>query len=77
MFHQGIRLLASICEFLQKQIGQWKHYAHLLTDLQDCTQDAQESVSEFLLRIETCLSKLVTEISITNQRKTFGLSFRN
>lgn len=57
-------------EFLQNQFGERKHYAHLLTDLQDCRQGAQENVSQFSLRIETCLSKLLTEISIMNNKKS-------
>lgn len=57
-------------EFLQNQFGERKHYAHLLTELQDCRQGAQENVSQFSLRVETCLSKLLTEISITNHRKS-------
>lgn len=57
-------------EFLQNQFGERKHYAHLLTDLQDCRQGTQENVSQFSLKVETCLSKLLTEISITNHKKS-------
>lgn len=60
----------SLREFLQNQFGERKHYAHLLTDLQDCRQGAQENVNQFSLRVETCLSKLLTEISITNHKKS-------
>lgn len=51
-------------EFLKTQFSERKHYAHLLTDLQESKQGSQENVGQFALRIETCLSKLLTEISL-------------
>ncbi|CAK1595078.1 unnamed protein product [Parnassius mnemosyne] len=59
-------------EFLKQQFGERKHYSHLLSDLQDCKQNATESVNQFALRIETCLAKFLTEIniSIPTKRKT-------
>lgn len=59
----------SLKDFLQKQFGERKHYAHLLAELQDCRQSAQENVNQFSLRIETCLSQLLTEISLTSHKK--------
>lgn len=59
----------SLKEFLQNQFGERKHYAHLLAELQDCRQGAQENVNQFSLRIETCLSQLLTEISISGHKK--------
>lgn len=56
-------------EFLKNQFGERKHYAHLLTDLQDCRQASQESVSQFSLRVETCLQKLLTEVTVSNTKK--------
>lgn len=60
----------SLKEFLQNQFGERKHYAHLLAELQDCRQGAQENVNQFSLRIETCLSQLLTEISISGHKKS-------
>ena len=60
----------SLKDFLQNQFSERKHYAHLLTELQDCRQGPQENVNQFSLRIETCLSKLLTEISISNHKKS-------
>lgn len=51
-------------EFLITQFSQRKHYAFLLTELQECKQNIHESVNQFALRIETCLSQLLTEISM-------------
>lgn len=52
-------------DFLKQQFGERKHYAHLLTELQDCKQGFSETVDQFSLRIETCLAKLLTEINIS------------
>lgn len=60
----------SLKEFLKNQFGERKHYAHLLTELQECHQTNQETVSQFHLRIETCLSKLLTEVTISNTKKS-------
>lgn len=59
----------SLKDFLKNQFGERKHYAHLLTDLQDCRQ-GNESVNQFSLRVETCLSKLLTEVSISSNKKS-------
>lgn len=61
---------ASLKEFLKNQFGERKHYAHLLTELQECRQQSNESVSQFSLRVETCLSQLITEITISNNKKS-------
>lgn len=64
--------LEQFLEFLKQQFGERKHYAHLLSELQDCKQSPIESVNQFALKIETCLAKLLTEIniSIPTKRKT-------
>lgn len=59
----------SLKEFLKTQFGERKHYAHLLTELQDCRQGNQETVSQFSLRVETCLQKLLTEVTVSNSKK--------
>lgn len=50
-------------EFLKTQFCQRKHYAHLITELQECKQNT-DTVTQFSLKIETCLSQLLTEISL-------------
>lgn len=57
-------------EFLKTQFSERKHYAHLLTDLQESRQGPQENVNQYSLRIETCLSQLLTEISLGNTKKS-------
>lgn len=59
-----------LSEFLKTQFGERKHYAHLLADLQDCQQLTSETVSQFALKIETCLSKLLTEVTLSNAKKS-------
>lgn len=57
-------------DFLKVQFSERKHYAHLLTDLQECKQLLNENVSQYALRIETCLSQLLTETSISHGSKS-------
>lgn len=59
-------------EFLKNQFGEKKHYAALLSDLQDCCQSNNETVNQFALRVETCLAKLLTEINISIPTKKKG-----
>lgn len=59
-----------LSEFLKTQFGERKHYAHLLTDLQECRQLTNEAVNQYALRIETCLSKLLTEVTLSNKKKS-------
>lgn len=56
--------------FLQSQFGERKHYAHLLSELQESQQQTNEPISTYALRIETTLSKLLTEITLSNKKKT-------
>lgn len=58
--------------FLKQQFGERKHYAYLLSELQNCRQDAGEPVNKYALRIEKCLAKLLTEInlSVPTRKKT-------
>lgn len=58
-----------LSSFLKTQFGERKHYTHLLTDLQECRQLNNEPVNQFTLRIETCLSKLLTEVTLSNKKK--------
>lgn len=48
--------------FLRQNFGERKHYNHLLLDLQNCKQLNNETVAQFALRIETCLTALQSEI---------------
>lgn len=58
--------------FMKEQFGEKKHYAHLLSELQECRQGISEPVNQFALRIETCLAKLLTEINISIPTKKKG-----
>lgn len=49
--------------FLRSTFGETKHREHLLLDLQNCKQKPNESVSQYSLRIETCLTRLQTDIT--------------
>lgn len=55
-------------EFLKTQFSERKHYAHLLTDLQESRQGPQDNVNQFSLRVETYLSQLLTEITLSNTK---------
>lgn len=48
--------------FLKQNFGERKHYNHLLLDLQSCRQTANETVAQFALRVESCLTDLQSEI---------------
>ncbi|XP_047525080.1 uncharacterized protein LOC125062914 [Pieris napi] len=52
-------------DFLKAQFGDKKHYAYLLADLQDCKQSTNETISQYSLKVESCLSKLLAEINIS------------
>lgn len=52
-------------EFLKQQFGEKKHYAHLLSELQNSKQAPAEAVNVYALRVEKCLAKLLTEINIS------------
>lgn len=55
-------------DFLKNQFSERKHYSHLLMELQEAKQGPNENVSQFCLRVETCLSQLLTEISLSNKK---------
>lgn len=59
-------------EFLKQQFGERKHYSHLLSELQDCRQGPVETVSQYALKVEKALARLLTEINISvpTKRKT-------
>lgn len=52
----------SLKDFLRQNFGERKHYNHLLLDLQSCKQETSETVAQYVLRIETCLTNLQAEI---------------
>lgn len=58
-----------LSDFLQTQFGEKKHYTHMLAELQECRQMPNEAAHQYSLRIETCLSKLLTEVSLTSKSK--------
>ncbi|CAH4034984.1 unnamed protein product [Pieris brassicae] len=64
-----------LSEFLNTQFGEKKHYSALLSDLQNCNQN-NDSVNEFALRVESCLSKLLTEVNLSQKKKKSELAGR-
>lgn len=56
--------------FLKITFGEVKHRDHLLLDLQTCKMKPNEDISQFSLRIETCLTKLQTDITHSTQIKS-------
>lgn len=59
-------------DFLKTQFSDTKHYSHLLAELQESRQGINESVSQFALRIEECLSQLLTDIVLAKSKETPG-----
>lgn len=55
--------------FLKQNFGERKHYNHLLIDLQSCKQQANETVAQYALRIESCLTDLQSEIHNSDSLK--------
>ncbi|XP_073967310.1 uncharacterized protein [Choristoneura fumiferana] len=60
---------STLQEFLKAQFGERKHHAHLLTELQQSKQNPNESINQFSLRIESCLSQLLTEVTMSCPKK--------
>lgn len=55
--------------FLKATFGETKHRDHLLLDLQNCKPKASETVSQYSLRLETCLTRLQTDIAHSTQNQ--------
>lgn len=55
--------------FLKQNFGERKHYNHLLLDLQSCKHQPNETVAQYALRIETCLTSLQSEIHNSDSLK--------
>lgn len=55
--------------FLRQNFGERKHYNHLLLELQSCKQLPNETVAQYALRIETCLTDLQSEIHNSDSLK--------
>ncbi|PZC83506.1 hypothetical protein B5X24_HaOG207489 [Helicoverpa armigera] len=55
--------------FLRQNFGERKHYNHLLLELQSCKQLPNETVAQYALRVETCLTDLQSEIHNSNSLK--------
>lgn len=53
-------------EFLQNQFCERKHYAHILMDLQESKQGPNENVMQYSLRVETYLSQLLTDVTLSH-----------
>lgn len=53
---------AELKSFLKSTFGEKKHTSHLLIDLQNCKQGVNESVTQYALRIESCLTRIQADI---------------
>lgn len=51
-----------IKQFLKATFGEKKHSTHLLVDLQNCKQLPTEDVTQYSLRVESCLTRLQSDI---------------
>lgn len=49
-------------EYLKSMYSDKKHHGHLLMELLSCKQIANETVSQYMYRIETCLKRVLTSI---------------
>lgn len=49
--------------FLKSTFGEVKHRDHLLLDLQTCKMRSNEDVGQFSIRLESCLTRLQTDIT--------------
>lgn len=60
--------------FLRFTFGESKHREHLLLDLQKCKFKPLETITQYSIRIETCLTRLQTDIanSTTDQSELKG-----
>lgn len=54
---------SDIKTFLKSTFGEKKHSTHLLVDLQNCKQMPSEDVMPYSLRIESCLTRLQSDIN--------------
>lgn len=55
--------------FLKSTFGEKKHSTHLLVDLQNCKQMPSEDVMQYSLRIETCLTRMQSDIHYSCDNK--------
>lgn len=56
--------------FLKSTFGEVEHRDHLLLDLQTCKMKGNEDVSQFSLRLESCLTRLQTDITHSTVKKS-------
>lgn len=65
---------SEIKQFLKSTFGEKKHSTHLLVDLQNCKQLPSEDVTQYSLRLESCLTRLQSDIhySCENEQELLG-----
>ncbi|CAK1599183.1 unnamed protein product [Parnassius mnemosyne] len=56
--------------FLKTTFGEKKHSTHLLIELQNCRQGNSETVMQYSLRIESCLTRLQSDIHYSCENKS-------
>lgn len=61
---------AELKTFLKSTFGEVKHRDHLLLDLQTCKMKPNEDVGQFSIRLESCLTRLQTDITHSTLRKS-------
>lgn len=60
---------SNLKEFLKTNFGEKKHSSHLLIDLQNCRQLPLESVVQYSLRIDACLTRILADIHFSCNEK--------
>lgn len=65
---------AELKSFLKSTFGEKKHSSHLLIELQNCRQSQSETVTQYGLRIESCLTRIQADIhnSCDNKEQLSG-----
>ncbi|CAH2089855.1 unnamed protein product [Euphydryas editha] len=57
-------------DYLKQNFSEKKHSSHLLSDLQNCKQKLPlETVTQFSLRIESCLTRLLSDVHFSCDKK--------
>lgn len=51
-----------LSEFLKLLYGNKKHHSHLLVELQQCKQIPRETISQYIVRIETAAKRLIVSV---------------
>lgn len=61
---------AEIKDFLKTTFAEKKHSTHLLLELQSCKQGYSETVIEYSIRVESCLTRILADVQYSCKNKT-------